>query len=179
MIMNEQMLRSVCDCEGNCMLWRLGTNDAGYPMARVDGKPRNMRRYVYQKHMGMTIRPGSVVAARCGQKLCLSPECLIQRTRSQVTSKSYSNGNRDTPAEYLRRQRAAVSQGKAKLDQAKANEIRVAFSAGERALDIAARYGVSRHAVNDIVANKTWRRSAKTPRSVFELAEALCPAGAP
>ncbi len=76
-------LQSRCIEEGDCWLWQGGRDGHGRPAARHRGVSCNPRRLVRELVDGKPIPSGRVVAARCGQKLCISPACSVIATNKQ------------------------------------------------------------------------------------------------
>lgn len=165
MKLDARILRSVCDCVGECMLWRLGVTSSKVPTARIDGKTANVRRYVYEVIYGRTPRPGYWITTRCGDHRCLAPGCLIQRSPSDSIALAYRKGRRSAASEYAARRAAAVRQGITKLTMDDAREIRRLCQTMSNQ-EIARKYGVSRSTVRDIRAGSAWRE-AQAASSVF------------
>lgn len=165
MKLDARILRSVCDCVGECMLWRLGVTSSKVPTARIDGKTVNVRRYVYEVICGRQVREGFWITTRCGHHRCLAPGCLIQRSPGQAIALSYRKGRRSAASEYAARRAAAIRQGIAKLTMDDAREIRrLCETMGNQ--EIAKRFGVHRSTIRDIRAGTSWRE-AEAASSVF------------
>ncbi len=165
MILNASNLHMYVEECGNCMLWKLGTNSAGHPYARLDGKARQVRAYVYEHIKGRTKRKGFVISPNCRNWLCVSPEHLVMITRSQMISDSYKHGARGTPAEYRSKRRAMVNQGRTKLNMDIAENIR-RFESDVPNRVLGKKYGVDRTTIADIKNMKSWLPFATS--SVFE-----------
>jgi hypothetical protein len=163
-----EAIRARCDEVGDCWLWRDGTNSSGHPSARFGCKAWLVARFVYLELLGKTLFAGNVVSARCRQRRCVSPLCMVQRSRSQCTARTYVDGTRDVTREHFTRRAAALRQGLAKLTLSQAREIRARRADGERALDLAREFGVCRGAVDNVVSGRSWREPAAP--SVFDLA---------
>jgi hypothetical protein len=160
-----EAIRSCCDEVGDCWLWRKGMNAAGYPLARFGGRSWVIRRFVYLELLGKKLLSAHHrVATRCGDTRCVSPECLMQRTVSAITQKSYTK--RDRQREHFTRRAAAHRL--AKLTLAQAREIRARCAAGETRTAVARDYGMSQSMVSRIALGDSWKEPAAP--TVFDLA---------
>lgn len=61
-----------------CRIWTGATGTKGYPVARVYGKIRQLRRIIYERDR-RPLRPGETVSTDCGERLCLEPSHLVVR----------------------------------------------------------------------------------------------------
>ncbi len=157
-----------CEELGDCWMWKQGVNGQGYPQACIDKRPGVMvRRYVMEL-MGRTLQRNQPVSCRCGNKLCVNPAHLVASDHSQVLKRSYRNGRRSTPAEYLSRLKAAKANGMARMTEEQLRAIRTAPTE-ETITALAARLGLGRRAVSDARAGRSWRHSAPAS-SVFSWA---------
>lgn len=77
----ERILRSLVR-EGECWVWALGRNDAGYGMFHVDGIPTGVHRLMWVMFVG-PIPPGMEVDHECHNPACAAPHHLRLATRSQ------------------------------------------------------------------------------------------------
>jgi len=151
-------VRHYCEPCGDCMLWKLGTNGRGYPLACINGKPTNVRRYLVQLKYGKALPKGTIAVSTHG---CTDPRCLLhigRGNRSDLLKRMYSEGRRSSVGEYLSRQRAAIKQGRTVLDLEKAREIRLRSHIPSRVLAI--EYGVNRTTIDNIKRGRSWRESA-------------------
>jgi DNA-binding XRE family transcriptional regulator len=168
-ILTLESLHMFAEAEGQCLLWKFALNNYGYPQARIEGKTRQVRPYVYTVLMAKPMTPGRLVSARCENKACISPLCLVQRTRSVCCSIPYRNGTRNPLSEYVQRKNKAVAQGWSKLSMADVAEIRAAE--GVTDTELAKRFGVHRTTAANARRGVTWKHSAAM-NSVFNLAQA-------
>lgn len=167
MKITRENLHMFCHDCGDCLLWKLGVNSQGLPCARIDGKRMTVRRYVYEHIYGRSLRNGACVSTRCGNARCLAKNHLLRRTRSQLIKQQYLDGMRNTPGEYLRRLRASIERGPAKINMEIARQIRA--EQGSQ-LSIALKYGISRPAVSQIKRGLTWRETTANA-SIFAFAD--------
>lgn len=152
-----ETLHLYCHSEGDCLLWKLGINGAGYPQAMLDGKPGQMvRRYVFCNLMQKRAGDRQVIRSLCGNKLCVSPACLRRATKGDVLRIAYASGSRNTRTEYMSRLEAAKKQGMVKLDWDKVEKIR-ALPEEVSDQQAAAMFGVYRSTINKIRAGRSWR----------------------
>jgi hypothetical protein len=66
-----------------CKLWSGAVSDRGYPVARVNGRNRQVRRSLYERQR-RKLSPDERVEMQCGERLCLVVEHM------QVTPRSAS-----------------------------------------------------------------------------------------
>lgn len=142
-------LHMYCTEEGDCLLWNLCVTSEGRPSARLDGKVRDVARYVYTLRHG-PIPKGMVVAQRCRNYRCL--ECLEAITH---TEKNIRNVGRRSLGMYGTA--SLVAQGRIKLDMEKARAIR---SSDKASVDLAREYGVHRTTICDVRLGRIWRERA-------------------
>lgn len=161
-------LRDRCDEIGNCLLWRETVNSAGYPCASIDGKATMVRMWVYTGLMGKQLLGGRQVTARCFNKRCCSPLCLFSATRKEILKRAYVQIMAD-PEEARKRQQFSVTNGFAKLDQERADEIRLSDLTAK---ELAAMHKVSSHTIYQIRAGKSYT-IPKIANSVFDFARTL------
>ena len=165
MILTLDNLAQFCDEEGDCLLWRLGCNNEGVPMANIGGKQWVVRRYVATL-CGMEI-DGLCVSMKCQNQRCVAHGCLRLLTRSQVSASAYTNGSRASIGEYIARRNAAVKLGWSKLTPEQVQEIRAAPREVSHKT-LASRYGMSRNGIINIRTGRAWRNAAPAS-SVFAL----------
>ena len=147
-----------CTSYGQCLLWDQSVNSAGYPQATLDGiGGRMVRRYVYSL-MGKELQKNLIVSPSCGQKLCVSPDCLEGTRFSAVLKRSYKDGARSTAAEYCARLERAKVSGMAKLTPDQVADIRSRAHEGSTAL--ASEFAVAGSTIRDILRGKSWRTTS-------------------
>jgi hypothetical protein len=163
-----------CIEDGECWIWQQGVNSKGYPQACINGKGGLIvRRFVYENLMGRNLRKGFVVSSRCNNRLCCSPDCLVQKTRSEVLEGSYARGVRSVESEYMARvlRHMRDKTFHVRLDFDKAREIRARLAQGETTAALSKEFGVGQSAIRDIRRNITWREQSSNA-SVFTWAAA-------
>lgn len=168
MSLSMDQIRMRCTEEGTCLLWNQGLHCKGYPQARIDGRPQLVHRYVYTQIMGREVPKNRVVSNRCGNRLCVSPQCLTAITYGARLSRAYKRGNRLAAAEYVNRLEAAIKAGKAKLSFEIADHIR-AERMDETNEALAKEYGVHPKTIYEVKRGKRWMRRLPAS-SVFNLA---------
>jgi len=100
------------DAVGDCMLWKYSVTSSGYPQAYLKGKPgASVRKHVYTSLLGKPVPNGKVMTNLCGNKRCISPDCLSVATKSRVQKLAYRTGKRNPAVEYLGRYKAALAGG--------------------------------------------------------------------
>ncbi len=164
MILTLENLHMHATEEEGCLLWSHSVNSKGYPQACLDGKTGQMvRRYVYACLCGKPLHKGYVVTSRCRRALCITPECLVGKSRGQLMLQEYRDGVRGTRACYEGRVAALVKQGRTKLSLEIARQMR---NSEESEADLARLHGVHRRTVNKILNGQAWRDPI-TSASVF------------
>jgi len=160
-----QTVKDRCVEEGECWIWQLGLSSGGYPQARIDGRARIVRKWVYDVLLNKRRPVDSVVRCSCENKLCLSPAHLVHGTQADAVRDSYTSGAR-CPVEMTAKRRAnIVKQGLTKLDMAKAQEIRSKASTQSKT-QLAQDYGVSLSTVKSVVSGRYW--GSPLAKSAFE-----------
>lgn len=53
-----------------CHIWQGATTERGYPVQRIDGKVRMVRRVVYEREK-RPLQPGERIEMGCGERLCV------------------------------------------------------------------------------------------------------------
>lgn len=123
--------------ETGCWEWKRGFYADGYPAIRVGGgngatRMERAHRVSYCAYIG-PIPQNHVVMHACHNKKCINPQHLSTGTIADNTRDS------------------------AKLDLARAREIRSLVQSGISRREVAKRYGVARSTVSNVVDNVTWR----------------------
>lgn len=130
-----------------CLIWQASTINGKVPQMRFEGKPHPARRVIFQFLRG-PLRPGRQVGARKGcHYLCVDPEHLVQRTKSQATK-----GHAVTQA--TRAKIAATKRGAVKLTPQAVEQIRAST---EPAYRLAPKLGVDKSMVTRIRRGEAWR----------------------
>lgn len=63
-----------------CRIWLGATTRRGYPVAKVDGRTRLLRRVVYERHRRV-LQPGETVEMQCGERACIEPSHMLAKRR--------------------------------------------------------------------------------------------------
>lgn len=168
-------VRSRCDIEpipGGCWLWTQGLNNRnGKPQACIGGRCQLVDRWLL-RHLGRPAPKQRPVTTTCGNRLCLNPAHLVEKSHSDVLRDAYATGKRSAAREYVGRLQAAQKSGRAKLTPEVAAQVRQRAAAGECRHAIAADLSISEGAVGRIVRGQAWRALAPTA-SVFALGAGL------
>jgi hypothetical protein len=158
-------LRDSCEEVGTCWLWKGAVQGTGYPTASHEGKAVLMRRLVYTELMGKSAT-GMRIVTRCGNKLCLSEDCLVSKSRGDVLRRSYEDRVARNPLYLKRYQQIPGEIGIGKLDAEKATAIR---ESGRTAVEEAQRYGVHPETIREIRRGNTWKQIRVPGSSIFNL----------
>lgn len=126
------LMRHVED-DGECLIWTGHANEGKYPQWRIGGKLHLVRRVVYELVHG-PIAPKLQIGVRCDCVLCVRPDHLVARTRSQANT-----GRRHTMADKIKIARTKRERSGLLTDE-QVREIRMS---DERNDAIEARFGLS------------------------------------
>lgn len=153
-------IKSQCDTEGDCWMWRNGTTNGGQPQARdtVLGVVL-VRRRVFELANETTIGAGRwFVVADCGHKRCVSPDCAMKLTPSEYMRWLTRIGAINGPAHNAAKVAALRRRKTVKLNPQAAADIRQRVANGENPGDVAAVYNVTRDHINTVARGDCWGR---------------------
>lgn len=137
-----------CTIEGECWNWQ----GAGItPTMRVNQRTSSVRQFIF-KDQGIDTG-GKVATYRCGNSLCVNPDHMHLITRKALQKRTVKT-TRYTSTVLRRSKIAEQARARSKLSLKQVEAIRQAEGT-QRA--IAASFGVSQSAVQDIRAGNTWR----------------------
>lgn len=121
---------------GDCYTWIGNTDDAGVAIKQFAGKSMPARRWMWMQLFG-PIPDGLIVANTCGNKACVNPHHLRACFQAEAN-------------------REAVNTLLLPADVA---EIRAARKSGLNSAGVLAeKYGVSKRAIYDVCARRTWSK---------------------
>jgi hypothetical protein len=124
-----------------CIEWTRHIGTHGYGVLNFEGRKQTAHRVAYQLAVG-PIADGLHVLHRCDNRPCVNPRHLFVGTNRENVADMDAKGRRVT---------------RAKLTVEQVRAIREWAVLGISRSKMAARYGVSRQTVNDIVWRRTWR----------------------
>ena len=126
----------------DCWEWQANKNNKGYGLYRPGGlaPKRLVHRLSYEAHNG-PIPAGMVIRHSCDNPACVNPAHLLAGTQ------------KENMEDAAWRERI----GNTMLSAAQVIAMRRSYVAGERADDIADRFGMQRSAVNDVVNGRSWQ----------------------
>lgn len=139
-----------------CWLWRGTIEGVGYGRTRYMGEKWGAHRLSWTLHNG-PIPEGLFVCHTCDTPSCVNPAHLFLGTPAENMGDkaAKARGKAMFPRGH------AITRGErhwsAKVDEATVRVLRARFDAGERVGDLAAAFGVSYHAVWQIVRRKSWK----------------------
>jgi hypothetical protein len=146
-----------------CWEWQGARDERGYGIFTIDGKNRRAHRVAYRLTHG-SLADDLVVRHTCDNPPCVNPEHLIggtqldnitDRNERGRTAKGERAGFRRHPERYPSRK--GERNGRAKITQSLADEIRERYKAGNiGARTLAKQYGVSRALIRFVIKGKTW-----------------------
>jgi hypothetical protein len=121
-------------------------NKGGYPLVQHRKKRYVMSRLIYEQCFG-SIPEGLVVMHKCDNPKCINPEHLMLGTLSENNKDAVAKG-RNAKGEL---------NGHSKLTGEQVIEIRLRLGNGERPMNLAVEFNVSRPTMSDIKARRTWK----------------------
>lgn len=150
-------LKSRCriDPKTECWEWANCIQGNGYGRVRVGAKTRYAHRLAWELAHGQ-IPKGRDVCHHCDNRRCINPEHLFIGTRLQNMRDAQQKGRLSTGIRHSLTVTGHV-RARAKLSLEVAREIRRLRADGQRAVDLAQRFGVDASNIRAIIANKTWR----------------------
>ncbi len=173
----DEFLSSVkVGTEDECWIWQGAKITDGYGRVLGGSGDKLAHRRSYELHTG-PIAAGMCVMHRCDVTSCVNPKHLSLGTRgdnnrdraakgrssvgdahySRVAPTRLSRGDEHYSRQKPERLARGSGHGNSKLTEEQVREIRAAKELGDCAYDLAARYGISRTNVYDIVRRSTWR----------------------
>lgn len=151
---------SVLNLRTGCIEW-IGSLRNGYGRlivgSRIDGSRRSesAHRASYKAYKG-DIPDGLFVCHKCDNPKCINPDHLFLGTRQDNVDDREAKGRNKTGNTY------GESHPKSKLNWAAVDSIRK-LSDQHTQSELATIYGVSREAIKDVIAKKTWTRRPQPP----------------
>ena len=134
------------DQNSGCWLWAAGVSAAGYGRIKVDGKAQYAHRVAL--HLaGRSPADAEAVCHRCDTPACVNPNHLWVGTQADNLKDMWAKG-RARPAAH-----SGAANGRAKLTNEAAAEMRKAHVEGVTARVLAERYGICRPQVNRVLRN--------------------------
>lgn len=161
-----------CPELGQCHLWLGALNSSGYgQIVGEDGKKVSSHVAAWKLAGHEPLEPGQELCHHCDVRRCVNEAHLFPGTRSDNMRDAAAKGRlfQQTHREALRRgddhwtrampERIArgARQGRASITDDTVRSIRKAKARGDRIADIAAKLGISRKVVEDVVRLRTWR----------------------
>lgn len=147
-----ERIDGLCKQEGTCKVW-IGSLSAGTtPQIRVDGKPKPVRRVLWEAKHG-PIPEGMKVVSTCGCSLCIHH--LGLRTRGEILERYFAKANNTARIAKI----AAARRRNSELSDAAVRQIREEESTGREA---AAKHGISFSYASAIRLGKA-RRELSSP----------------
>lgn len=106
----ERILAKVVE-DGGCLIW-VGATARKCPVIRHRGRTCSVRRLMYEATTGRNVPEGVVPSSRCRNTACVSPDCLMLPTLSELRMIDAQRGVYSHPESNLKRRRAALSAAK-------------------------------------------------------------------
>jgi hypothetical protein len=124
-------------------------DSSGYPRAVINGKRLRLSRYMYEQKHG-SIPEGMVIRHKCDNPCCINPDHLEIGTQTDNMHDMVERGRRKSTH--------GVNNPKAKLSDTDVIDILNKHKNGERQVDIAKKYNVSKHCIFGIVHQRNWKQ---------------------
>lgn len=97
--------------DGACLIWT-GATSRGCPVISHRGHTCSVRRLMYEAVTGHRVPAGRVPSSRCRDIACVSPDCLMVPTVSELRTIDAQRGVYSHPEACLKRRRAAAAAAK-------------------------------------------------------------------
>lgn len=161
--MLEKIKRFIVE-EGECWIWSGRISPRGYPLMYVDGvRPAQSVRRVSLIASGVNVGKGAPVKTKCGNRLCVNPDCCVKTTWTGVRKDYYQSGAYDSAAKLVRAENARQQNHLARGTVTMENAI-VIRQSGLSAEEEAKKHGTS---VDMILKVRTGRACKDRSASVF------------
>lgn len=145
----------------DCWLWKGSSNYFGYGQVSVGRRPQMAHRIALGLDLGRPVKTGSLALHRCDNPPCCNPRHLYEGSAADNANDRVVRGRSNTEQLSRTRIERGVARGernpRAKLDRAKADEIRRKYAAGHGSQQtLANEYGVDQTLISRIVRGLTW-----------------------
>jgi hypothetical protein len=151
----EQVLALLLDrrnvTPNGCWEYTRALNAYGYGGISLNGKTVRVHRLAYEAWKG-PIPDGMFVCHRCDNRPCFNPEHLFLGTAADNNSDMTDKGRANRVG--FRPGTQATSAQRSRLAE---DDVRAIRASSESATSLAARYGISRSYVHNIIARRKWR----------------------
>ena len=132
-----------------CWEWNSSRNSTNYGMVGRNGTGYLAHRLAYETWVG-PIPEGLVIRHKCDNPPCINPDHLETGTRADNIGDMYSRGRQ--------RHLVGASVASSKLTDSDVRMIREQYAGGGvTQVALAAKHGVSQHAISQIIRNQTWK----------------------
>jgi len=137
----------------DCIEWEGARNQKGYGHKMVDGRLKRVHRLAWEQANG-PIPDGMIVMHTCDNPPCINLNHLVLGTHADNMRDRATKGHTAK----------GESHGDSKLTEADVLAIRARRAAGERNIDLAREYHVSRPTISNIVQRHSWRHLPVNPQ---------------
>lgn len=103
-----EVVKARCLEEGECWIWQgavtnaKGPGNVGTPSIRWQGRAQPVRRLVIKLKTGKDVPKGMVASAKCGNRMCVSPQCAKALTNAESKQLAASFGAYSSAAKVMR-----------------------------------------------------------------------------
>lgn len=144
----ERVWKKVVSKKGECWIWKGRKQNNGYGVIDAGNSSILAHRAAYFLSNGY-IAPDDCIMHICDNPICCNPEHL--------KAGSHADNMRDMKEKSRRKGiNCGEKNGRAKLNQSVANEIRYHYIGGSLLKDLAKKYGVGISTVHRIIKRKNW-----------------------
>ncbi len=142
------------DFSGSCWIWKAYTNEAGYGVFAIGGKPFRAHRFAWECFKGKI--PGDLcVLHKCDVRNCVNPNHLFLGT--------YKDNYDDMVAKGRNKSLKGRRRNYSKLTQVQVDEIRNLYQKGTKGVkskvstySLATLFGISQSQIDRIVKQESW-----------------------
>ena len=146
-----------------CWLWTASIGSHGYGQLNIEGKPETAHRLSWLIHNG-NIPSGLFICHTCDNRRCVNPDHLFLGTQSDNMRDALSKGKSclaqpNVMVAHPEKRHWGSKNPRSKLTEEQVKEMRSMYTPGQITMaQIAEKYGVTRHAVGNIVKRRLWKQ---------------------